>query len=326
MTYMKYVDMSLCCFIPGKVIDEIYRVLRFIQNNPNPPRVHELLQELRDISSMAMEYFEEKIAPSLKSKLSGSSNAMTAVVPLSSTSMTSCRSLPSTSNTNQIYSNSRQGSYPDPELLNSNINLVKQMQHSQNTIKKELNDMKVRFKDFSSLKREITNLKNKNREHEKNSIEKEQIIAELKSQLEDLKRRMSEYDKKSALKPIKDEVQVQKETKSPKRKTSAIQAKKSVAKKISVRSKSIIESEINYLSIALKTTDPENVVNTTRKSRAPKRKLDKIEKLTINRKSKTVALNNEPKLDSIEIIDKTKTKRKRTNKSNASTNKRKRIS
>jgi hypothetical protein len=275
---------------------------------------------------MAMEYFEEKIAPSLKSKLSGSSNAMTAVVPLSSTSMTSCRSLPSTSNTNQIYSNSRQGSYPDPELLNSNINLVKQMQHSQNTIKKELNDMKVRFKDFSSLKREITNLKNKNREHEKNSIEKEQIIAELKSQLEDLKRRMSEYDKKSALKPIKDEVQVQKETKSPKRKTSAIQAKKSVAKKISVRSKSIIESEINYLSIALKTTDPENVVNTTRKSRAPKRKLDKIEKLTINRKSKTVALNNEPKLDSIEIIDKTKTKRKRTNKSNASTNKRKRIS
>jgi hypothetical protein len=269
---------------------------------------------------MAMEYFEEKIAPSLKSKLSGSSNAMTAVVPLSSTSITSGRSLPSTSNTNQMYSNSRQGSYPDPELLNSNINLVKQMQHSQNTIKKELNDMKVRFKDFSSLKREITNLKNKNREHEKNSIEKEQIIAELKSQLEDLKRRMSEYDKKSALKPIKDEMQVQKETKSSKRKITGIQAKKSVAKRIS-------ESEINYLSIELKTTEPENVVNTTRKSRVPKRKLDKIEKPLINRKSKTVALNNKPKLDSIEIIDKTKTKRKRTNKSsNASTNKRKRIS
>lgn len=51
------------------MIDEIYRVLRFINNNPSPPRVHELLQELRDISSMAMEYFEEKVAPNLKQRL-----------------------------------------------------------------------------------------------------------------------------------------------------------------------------------------------------------------------------------------------------------------
>ena len=88
MTYMKYVEISLCCFIPGKVIDEIYRVLRFIQNNPNPPRVHELLQELRDISSMAMEYFEEKIAPSLKSKMSANNNSMASVVVPMSPSMT----------------------------------------------------------------------------------------------------------------------------------------------------------------------------------------------------------------------------------------------
>ena len=32
----------------------------------NPPRSHEVLMELRDISSMAMEHFEEKILPSLK--------------------------------------------------------------------------------------------------------------------------------------------------------------------------------------------------------------------------------------------------------------------
>lgn len=64
MTYIRYVEANLCCFIPGKVkrnfalfsrqvdfvlalrqvIDEIFRVLRFIQNNPNPPRIAELLQ------------------------------------------------------------------------------------------------------------------------------------------------------------------------------------------------------------------------------------------------------------------------------------------
>jgi len=66
MTFMKYVDLDLCCFIPGKVIDEIFLVLRTIQRDQNPPRAFEILQELRDISSMAMEYFDERIVHSLK--------------------------------------------------------------------------------------------------------------------------------------------------------------------------------------------------------------------------------------------------------------------
>ncbi|XP_076022198.1 F-box only protein 28 isoform X1 [Genypterus blacodes] len=71
MTFMKYVDSILCCFIPGKVIDEIYRVLRYVNSTRAPQRAHEVLQELRDISSMAMEYFDEKIVPILKKKLPG---------------------------------------------------------------------------------------------------------------------------------------------------------------------------------------------------------------------------------------------------------------
>lgn len=78
MTYNKYIDAGLCCFIPGKVIDEVNRILNMIArtnlNNPDelsrlreyPLRTHEILQELRDISSMAIDHFEEKIAPQLK--------------------------------------------------------------------------------------------------------------------------------------------------------------------------------------------------------------------------------------------------------------------
>ena len=44
MTFMKYVDLDLCCFIPGKVIDEIFTVLRSIQAERNPPRAYEVLQ------------------------------------------------------------------------------------------------------------------------------------------------------------------------------------------------------------------------------------------------------------------------------------------
>ena len=209
--------MNLCCFIPGKVIDEIYRVLRFIQNNPNPPRVHELLQELRDISSMAMEYFEEKIAPSLKSKLSATGSAIAGVsVQISSTSMN--RSLPSSSSGTAMFPTMpRLNSFTEPE--NKSNNLLKQMQTSQNTIKKELNDMKIKFKDFSTIKREMTSIKNRVKDSEKVSLEKDQTIAELKAELEDLKRRMNELDKKSGLKSIKEEQQMQKESKTSKRKS-----------------------------------------------------------------------------------------------------------
>ncbi|UYV69050.1 FBXO28 [Cordylochernes scorpioides] len=96
MTFMKYIDMNLCCFIPGKhdvthnmtglsslqpelwqVIDEIYRVLKVVQGSETPPRAHEILQELRDISSMAMEHFDEHIVPRLKLHLGSKSLCQT---------------------------------------------------------------------------------------------------------------------------------------------------------------------------------------------------------------------------------------------------------
>jgi len=66
MTYYKYTVLGVFCFIPGKVLDECYRVLREVIVHKNPPKSYELLQELRDISSMAMEHFEEHIVPTMK--------------------------------------------------------------------------------------------------------------------------------------------------------------------------------------------------------------------------------------------------------------------
>lgn len=66
MTYTKYIDMNLCCFIPGKIIDEVLCILKLVDTTNRPLRAHEVLQELRDISSMAIDHFDEKIAPILK--------------------------------------------------------------------------------------------------------------------------------------------------------------------------------------------------------------------------------------------------------------------
>lgn len=66
-----YVLVLLLTVVCQQVIDEIYRVLRYVNSTRAPQRAHEVLQELRDISSMAMEYFDEKIVPILKKKLPG---------------------------------------------------------------------------------------------------------------------------------------------------------------------------------------------------------------------------------------------------------------
>ena len=44
MTFGKYIDNTLCCFIPGKIIDEIYNVLDILKTNCDPPRTYEVLQ------------------------------------------------------------------------------------------------------------------------------------------------------------------------------------------------------------------------------------------------------------------------------------------
>ncbi|EDW79587.1 uncharacterized protein Dwil_GK20333 [Drosophila willistoni] len=66
MTYSKFIDLNICCFIPGRVLDEIASILRLLSSTTKPLRPHEVLQELRDISSMAIEHFDEKIAVNFK--------------------------------------------------------------------------------------------------------------------------------------------------------------------------------------------------------------------------------------------------------------------
>ncbi|XP_018649878.1 hypothetical protein Smp_047500 [Schistosoma mansoni] len=69
MSIMRYADKDRCCFFPGKVLDEMQGVCRFIRLNQGVPiRPYDILHELRDISSMAMEHFEENILPSLHLK------------------------------------------------------------------------------------------------------------------------------------------------------------------------------------------------------------------------------------------------------------------
>ena len=36
-TFGRYMEANLCCFIPGKIIDEIYNILEILKTNNEPP-------------------------------------------------------------------------------------------------------------------------------------------------------------------------------------------------------------------------------------------------------------------------------------------------
>lgn len=179
MTFMKYVDMNLCCFIPGKVIDEIYRVLRYIQNTPTPPRAHEILQELRDISSMAMEYFDEKIAPALKQKLGNTS-------PTISVTAHGTYTVPDNSASYGTVSRPLSRKVGVQQEI-SRIHLyIKQLNAANVTVKKELAEIKAKMSDQ----------KKKIQEQEKRILEQNRIIAEQGARIAEQEGKINEVNRK----------------------------------------------------------------------------------------------------------------------------------
>nr|XP_009935678.1 PREDICTED: F-box only protein 28 [Opisthocomus hoazin] len=172
MTFMKYVDSNLCCFIPGKVIDEIYRVLRYVNSTRAPQRAHEVLQELRDISSMAMEYFDEKIVPILKRKIPGSdvSGRLIGTAPV-----------------------------PGPSAALTTMQLFSKQNPSRQEVTKLQQQVKANGTGLTALKREISELRIKVQEQQKQLqdqdqklLEQTQIIGEQNARLAELERKLRE--------------------------------------------------------------------------------------------------------------------------------------
>ncbi|PIO67638.1 F-box domain protein [Teladorsagia circumcincta] len=55
MTYRKFIDMKVTCFIPGKVLDEFFRIIDILKKSHDRGGtlaidIHELLKDLRDLS------------------------------------------------------------------------------------------------------------------------------------------------------------------------------------------------------------------------------------------------------------------------------------
>uniref|UniRef100_T1J4H9 F-box domain-containing protein n=1 Tax=Strigamia maritima TaxID=126957 RepID=T1J4H9_STRMM len=65
MSFGKHIERKHCCFFAGEILDEVYRILRYMKTTPTLARAYKVTDELFDLSTMAMEYFKEQIEPSL---------------------------------------------------------------------------------------------------------------------------------------------------------------------------------------------------------------------------------------------------------------------
>lgn len=65
MSFGKHIERKHCCFFPGEILDEVYNILHYIKITPKLAKPYKVTDELFDLSTMAMEYFKEKIEPDL---------------------------------------------------------------------------------------------------------------------------------------------------------------------------------------------------------------------------------------------------------------------
>ncbi|XP_029414865.1 F-box only protein 28 isoform X2 [Nannospalax galili] len=168
LSFMSYDEISQLRL----VIDEIYRVLRYVNSTRAPQRAHEVLQELRDISSMAMEYFDEKIVPILKRKLPGSdvSGRLMGSPPV-----------------------------PGPSAALTTMQLFSKQNPSRQEVTKLQQQVKTNGAGVTVLRREISELRTKVQEQQKQLqdqdqklLEQTQIIGEQNARLAELERKLRE--------------------------------------------------------------------------------------------------------------------------------------
>uniref|UniRef100_A0A1B6FG61 F-box domain-containing protein n=1 Tax=Cuerna arida TaxID=1464854 RepID=A0A1B6FG61_9HEMI len=65
MSFGKHIERKHICFFAGEILDEVYRILHYIKVTPKLARPYKVTDELFDLSTMAMEYFKERIEPTL---------------------------------------------------------------------------------------------------------------------------------------------------------------------------------------------------------------------------------------------------------------------
>ncbi|XP_076758928.1 F-box protein dampened [Xylocopa sonorina] len=193
MCFGKHIERKHCCFFPGEILDEVYRILYYVKITPKLARPYKVTDELFDLSAMAMEYFKERIEPrlpeipyfgadflDLAGTFSSSSNVTKPFMCLDTTPLTVGSGK---SGNNSGEEGSPPHSSDEPGLLGSSVSPPQSNMVLRKRIRKIKQGMKRYNSQLSLMRRDLRSCKAK--------------IAEQQKQIVEYATRLDENDKKN---------------------------------------------------------------------------------------------------------------------------------
>ncbi|XP_043259287.1 F-box only protein 28 isoform X3 [Colletes gigas] len=181
MSFGKHIERKHCCFFPGEILDEVYRILHYIKVTPKLARPYKVTDELFDLSTMAMEYFKERIEPTLPEIPYFGADFLDLAGTFSSSSNVSkpficLDSAPLNVGSGKGGSNSgEEGSSPhssdDPVLLESNVSPPQSNMVLRKRIRKIKQGMKRYNSQLTLMRRDLRSCKAKIAEQQKQIVE-----------------------------------------------------------------------------------------------------------------------------------------------------------
>lgn len=191
MSFGKHIERKHCCFFPGEILDEVYNVLRHIRTTQKLQRPYKVTDELFDLSTMAMEYFKEKIEPSLPEIAYFNADFLDFTGTFSSSGTQKYLAIDSSplgpEETKEIDRPSSDNEEPQPQ---SNMVLRK-------GIRKIKQGMKRYNSQLSLLRQDLRSCKKKTSDQQKQISEQQKQMAEQQKQTVEYATRLDEYDKKN---------------------------------------------------------------------------------------------------------------------------------
>lgn len=173
MTFGKHIDRNHICFFPGSILDEVYNILNYIRTTPKLGRPYIIIEELFDLSTMAMEYFKEH----LESTLPEIAYFNKDFLDFGKHSTTSTRKV----------SSSHSSSMPSPPQTNMVL---------RKGIRKIKQGMKRYNNQLTVLRNDLRFCKKKSTEQTKQLTEMQKLLAEQQKQTHEYAARLDESEKK----------------------------------------------------------------------------------------------------------------------------------
>ncbi|EEZ98462.1 F-box only protein 28 [Tribolium castaneum] len=196
MSLGKHIERKHCCFFPGEILDEVLHILHYIKVTPKLARPYKVTDELFDLSTMAMEYFKEKIEPDLPE-----------IAYFNTDFLDFAGSYPSTSKKNYLLDSfsidmdeAKDADSPPHDASNAEAS-PEGVPQSNIVLRKGIRKIKQGMKRYNSqltiLRQDVRSCRQKAAEQQKLMSEQQKQLAEQQKQILEYATRMDENDKKN---------------------------------------------------------------------------------------------------------------------------------